>query len=170
MMGIPVRIALAAIAWMGMAGMVRAEPSLTYVFEETVTLAADITPGKTGLGDRNLVPITGGTFEGPGNGSGIRGNILPGGWDWQLKRNDGCLQIKADYMLKTDDGAIINIVNSGVVCMPEPGKPPVIRTLPVFEAPAGKYEWLSKSNFIGTLEPVQSAGVPAVKIRFYRID
>ncbi|RZM36737.1 MAG: DUF3237 family protein, partial [Sphingomonas sp.] len=48
----------------------------------TLTLAGDITPGKTPRGDRNIVPITGGTFEGPGDGHGIKGTIIPGGWDW----------------------------------------------------------------------------------------
>jgi hypothetical protein len=150
---------------------VPAPPSLTFVFEETVTLAADITPGKTALGDRNIVPITGGTFTGPGDGNGFNGTILPGGWDWQLKRSDNCLMIKADYMLKTDDGAIINIVNQGPLCMPKPGaQMSPVRTTPVFEPPVGKYEWLGRSTFVGTLEPATSTSGPAVHIRIYRVD
>lgn len=146
-------------------------PSLTFVFEETVTLAADITPGRTAIGDRNIVPITGGTFSGPGDGSGFAGKILPGGWDWQLKRTDGCLWIKADYMLQTDDGAVINILNQGPVCPPQPGAAmQPVRTMAVFEPPLGKYEWLGRSAFIGTLEPVHSNSGPAVHIRIYRAD
>jgi hypothetical protein len=147
------------------------DPKLTFVFEETVTLAADITPGKTAMGERNIVPITGGHFEGPGDGAGIKGTILPGGWDWQLRRADGCLWIKADYMLKTDDGAVINVINQGPVCPPEAGKTfSPVRTLPVFEPPLGKYQWLGRSSFVGTLEPVKSSSGPAVHIRFYRVE
>lgn len=146
-------------------------PGLTFVFEETVTLDADMKPWKTGMGERNIMTITGGTFEGPGNGAGIKGTIISGGWDWQLTRADGCTVINANYMLKTDDGAIINIVNQGPVCPPETGKPfAPMRTVPVFEPPLGKYQWLAQSSFISTIDPIASASGPAVRIRFYRVN
>jgi len=141
-------------------------PTLEFAFEENVTLAKGIPVGKTSLGTRNIIPITGGTFEGPK----IRGTIIPGGWDWQLVRADGCVQIKADYMLRTDDDVVINVVNQGVLCPPKDGAPPTpVRTLPVFEPPLGKYEWLGQSAFIGTLEAATDSSVPGVKIRFYRV-
>jgi hypothetical protein len=159
--------ALSAIL-LGPAAMAQSAPApaprLEFAFEETVTLGMAIPVGETPLGKRNIVPITGGTFEGPG----INGTIIPGGWDWQLTRADGCTQIKADYMLKTDDGVVINVINSGALCPPKDGKPSPARTQPVFEAPLGKYDWLNRSAFIGTLELVPDAGVPAVKIRFYK--
>jgi hypothetical protein len=143
-----------------------AEPSLEFAFEEMVTLGAAIAPGKTGRGGRTMIPITGGTFEGPG----IRGTILPGGWDWQLQRVDGCGEVEADYFLKTDDGVVINILNRGAICPPAAGTPFTVRTHPLFEAPIGKYDWLNKSAFIGTLEPTKAPdGGPAVKIRIYRV-
>ena len=142
-----------------------AEPTLEFAFEETVMLDADLPVGTTSVGTRNIVPITGGTFEGPG----IHGTIMAGGWDWQLRRADGCLQIKADYMLRTDDGAVINVVNTGVSCRAKDPKA-VVRTHPVFEAPQGKYDWLSQSCFVGTLDPVSLPdGKRAVRIRFYRV-
>jgi Bacterial lipocalin len=142
------------------------KPGLEFAFEEHVTLAPAIPAGKTPYGERLIIPITGGTFEGPG----IKGEIIPGGWDWQLRRSDGCTDIKADYMLRTDDGVIINVVNKGTLCGPDKdGKPRPGRTHPVFEAPLGKYEWLGQSAFIGTLEPVMDGGkVSAVRIRFYK--
>lgn len=145
-----------------------AVPTLEFVFEENVTLAPSITPGATALGARNIVPITGGTFTGPK----IRGTILPGGWDWQLMHADGCLHIKADYFLKTDDGVVINILNQGVACPGPNGERPPVRTHPVFEPPLGKYDWLGKSAFVGTLEPGTSdASGPlnSVRIRIYRV-
>jgi len=142
------------------------KPTVELAFSELVTLAKDITPGATAYGSRNIVPITGGTFEGPD----IRGQVLPGGWDWQLRRADGCSDLRADYMLKTDDGAIINIVNQGSLCAPKPGEPLTARTLVRFEAPIGKYEWLSKHAFVGTLELApQPDGTPAVRIGVWMV-
>lgn len=142
-------------------------PVAVFAFEEIVTLGPAVAPGKT----RNMIPITGGSFEGPGyDGEGIRGEILPGGWDWQLIREDGCVEIEADYFLRTDDGAVINIVNKGTLCPPQAGAAPVpARTHPVFEAPSGKYDWLNRSAFVGTLEMADPAHGPAVKIRLFRL-
>jgi len=141
-------------------------PRLEFAFEELVTLGSALAPGETPYGRRNMIPITGGTFEGPG----IKGTIIPGGWDWQLVREDGCIDVHADYMLKTDDGVVINVINDGAICMPKAGEPPTpVRTSPRFEAPLGKYEWLGKTAFVGTLEgSVGPNGEPAVKIRFYK--
>jgi len=141
-------------------------PRLEFAFEELVTLAPAVVPGKTPYGSRNMIPITGGTFEGPG----IRGTIVPGGWDWQLVRADGCVDVHADYMLRTDDGVVINVVNDGALCRPQAAQPPTpVRTSPRFEAPLGKYEWLGKTAFVGTLETAKGPkGEPAVRIRFYK--
>ena len=92
------------------------KPRLEFVFEEVVTLGGGLNPGATPAGERYIIPITGGSFDGPGDGSGFKGVILPGGWDWQLKRSDGCVWAYADYMLKTDDGVIINVRNQGPMC------------------------------------------------------
>jgi hypothetical protein len=141
-------------------------PRLEFAFEEVVTLGSAIAPGSTPYGKRNMIPITGGTFEGPN----FRGTILPGGWDWQLTRADGCIDVHADYMLKTDDGVVINVVNDGALCGPKAGQPAKpVRTSPRFEAPLGKYEWLGQTAFVGTLEgAVGPKGEPAVRIRFYK--
>jgi hypothetical protein len=141
------------------------EPSLEFVFEEIVTLGDATAPGDTARGGRLIIPITGGTFEGPD----MRGVIVPGGWDWQLRRADGCTEVEADYFLETDDGVVINVVNTGVICAGEGGAMQPVRTHPVFEAPRGKYEWMSQTAFVGTLEPAPPSAGPAVKIRFYRV-
>jgi hypothetical protein len=146
-------------------------PEAQFAFEEIVKLGPAVSPGQTPKGGRNIIPIIGGHFEGPGrDGEGIKGEIVPGGWDWQLIRADGCIDVEADYFLKTDDGVVINIVNKGALCMPAAGAPPApVRTHPVFEAPIGKYDWLNKSAFVGTLELADPANGPAVKIRIYRM-
>jgi hypothetical protein len=50
-----------------------AGPALEFAFEEIVTLGSGIPVGETSLGRRNMIPITDGTFEGPG----IKGTIIP---------------------------------------------------------------------------------------------
>lgn len=52
-----------------------------YVFTLHVKLAEPIDFGNTFNGDRRLIPITGGHFEGPK----IKGQIMPGGKDSQIE-------------------------------------------------------------------------------------
>ena len=155
-----------AVAALGLTAQASAQqvPTLEFVFEENVALGPATMPGQTARGARTIIPITGGTFSGPE----IKGTIVPGGWDWQLRRPDGCTEVKADYFLKTDDGVVINVLNTGVICADGDKRLPV-RTLPVFEAPRGKYEWLSRNAFVGTLEAAPPGAGPAVRIRFYRV-
>jgi hypothetical protein len=140
-------------------------PALEFAFQETVKLGQALEVGKTARGQRRIIPITGGHFEGPQ----IKGQVMPGGWDWQLTRPDGCTDVKADYFLKTDDGVVINVVNTGEICPGEQGAPAPVRTHPVFEPPLGKYEWLGRQAFVGTLGMAPASEGPAVLIRFYRV-
>ena len=59
---------------------------------------------------RRVIPIVGGTFEGP-RFSGI---VLPGGADWQSVRvTDGVARIDARYTLRHDDGTLVTMVDRG---------------------------------------------------------
>lgn len=141
-------------------------PDLEFVFEEIVKLEPATEVGTTARGKRRIIPIVGGRFEGPD----IKGEVMPGGWDWQLDRADGCTDVVADYFLKTDDGAVINVRNTGTICPPRNGAPPApVRTHPVFEPPLGKYQWLGEQTFVGTLGMAPASEGPAVLIRFYRV-
>jgi hypothetical protein len=159
----------AALACAAPAAAQEEEPTLEFVFEEIVKLGQARAPGDTARGGRLIIPITGGTFEGPGDGEGIKGTVVPGGWDWQLRRADGCTEVEADYFLETDDGVLINVVNKGAICPGEGGARRPVRTHPVFEPPLGKYQWLGQSAFVGTLELAPPEHGPAVRIRFYRV-
>lgn len=141
-----------------------AAPRMEFVYEETVTLGAAIHPGATPFGERNIVPITGGTFTGPR----LHGKILPGGWDWQLAAKSGCFFLQANYMIQTDDGAVINVDNRGRSCPKDPVHPGPIYTTPVFEAPLGPYQWLNGGAYVGTIDVMTVEGKPAVHIRFFR--
>lgn len=141
-----------------------AAPTLEFLFEEVVTLSPRVEAGRTPMGERGFIPITGGTFEGPG----IRGKVMPGGWDWQLKTDGGCFLIEADYMIQTDDGVIINVDNRGRFCERSDGVRERGMTTPRFEAPLGKYDWLNAGAYVGTLESAGSKPGEAVRIRFYK--
>ena len=94
-----------------------------------------------------MIPITGGTFEGPK----IKGTILNGGADWQLAKGDRT-EIEAIYSIKTDDGVYIHIRNCGIIASgkDEQGRPQFyFRAAPKFEAPEdSKYAWLNNSLFL----------------------
>lgn len=142
------------------------EPGLELLYRSVVKLEPATEVGATARGTRRIIPIVGGTFEGPR----IRGEILPMGWDWQLDRADGCTELVADYFLRTDDGVIINVVNTGVICRPgSDGTPPQpVRTTPVFEAPLGQYQWLGQGAYVGTLGFDPTVTEPHVVITIYR--
>lgn len=67
-----------------------------------------VTMGEGPLGERRVVGILGGTFEGPA----LRGEILPGA-DWQLMRRDGVLEIDARYALREQGGGIVEVTSQG---------------------------------------------------------
>jgi len=141
----------------------RQVPHLEFVLEETVTLGTDIKVGTTPRGERNITPITGGSFTGPA----LRGKVLPGGWDWQVV-GPKCLWLEANYFIQADDGAVINVINKGAWCSHDGKDDPITLTTPTFEAPAGKYDWMNYAAFVGTAEDISVPGKPAVRIRFYR--
>ena len=86
---------------------------MTLQFEFLMHVAADVgelmSMGGGPLGERRVVAITGGSFEGPQ----LKGTIVPGGADWQIVRADGVLDIDARYALRTDAGALIRVVSQG---------------------------------------------------------
>lgn len=139
-------------------------PQLELVFEELVTVGGSVPVGKTPFGQRSIVPITGGTVSGPN----IKGIVMPGGWDWQLSTG-GCNHLKADYMLKTDDGVIINVLNQATMCDGKDPATTIIMTAPVFEAPLGRYEWLNGGVYVGALKVTTFESKPAVRIRIFRV-
>ena len=88
------------------------KPQLELVFELNGVLEPAVVIGETPHGTRRMVPIKGGTFE----GANIRGNLLPGGADWQAVRADGAAELHALYLLETDDGVRIQVENHGLSC------------------------------------------------------
>ena len=143
-------------------------PKAELLYECDVTLGETLAFGATPEGTRRIIPITGGSFRGPG----MSGVVVPGGADWNLSRSDGASLVEASYYLKTDDGVMLRITNRGVGApagrQPDGDEPFFMFTTPSFEAPAGKYAWLAQSVFIGTLGAHRNAK-NAVLIRVFRI-
>jgi hypothetical protein len=120
------------------------------------TLRLDLHPGQmvgaTPLGERRIVPLSGGELV----GDRIHGRVLPfAGADWLLQRRDGALQQDVRLTLETDDGALILMSYRGVrhaspevsarLARGEEVSPDdyYLRTAPFFETGAERYAWLN---------------------------
>lgn len=137
-------------------------PGTELAAELFVTISPAVTVGPSDQGTRRFIPITGGRFM----GNGIKGEVMAGGADWQLSRADGVTEVNALYSIKTDDGAVIVVDNRGII-VPGNGGIGYARTNPQFHAPQGKYEWLNKTLFVGTITPATQGG--AVIIRVFKV-
>jgi Protein of unknown function (DUF3237) len=141
-----------------------------HMWDARVTIAPTIMLGASKHGHRRIVPITGGTFEGPS----IRGEVVPGGEDWQLTRPDGDTELYARYLLKTHDGHLIQVINRVLWHYPPDAEKvgPYVRSVIDLEAPIGSpYEYLNHAIFLGTLtQPKLKAGEkPYVVIGVYKV-
>jgi hypothetical protein len=149
------------------------KPELSLLLEIRATLDAPIIVGEVPEGKRRVVPVLGGTFAGPR----LRGTLLPGGADWQYLRPDGVMVVEAQYLLRTDDGVIIQVNNRGMRHGPaevmrrlgagEPVDPAeyYFRATPRLSAPVGPYDWLNRRLFL-----CSGARYPdAVALWFYEV-
>lgn len=76
-------------------------PQLEFALQLRVHISEPYTIGETAHGRRIVIPITGGSFEGPS----LKGTILSGGADYQLANADGTrTELEAIYSIRTDDG------------------------------------------------------------------
>jgi hypothetical protein len=139
-------------------------PALEFVCELKVTVDKPMRLGVTSHGERRIIPITGGTFEGPQ----MKGIILNGGADYQFVNKENTrTEIEAIYTIQTEDGVLIHIRNVGLVIKtlenaeklakgePMDASKNYFRAAPKFEAPEGsKYDWLNNAIFV-------CKGVPA---------
>ena len=121
-------------------------------------MAAALELGETQAGRRRVIPITGGSIDGPL----LAGRVLPGGADWQIIRSDGCAELEARYTIEAEGGGLVSVVNRGLRHGPpeviarlaagEPVDPAAyyFRCAPVFETAAPALLWLTRSLFIGS--------------------
>jgi Protein of unknown function (DUF3237) len=127
-------------------------PRLELFGHASVKIAPPLVIGPVLMGERRIIPITGGRFE----GARLRGEIIPGGADWQIVVADGTALLEARYTMRTDDGALVYVRNVGV----RHGPPEVLaaiargeqvdpakyyfRATPAFETGEKRYGWLNR--------------------------
>jgi hypothetical protein len=148
-------------------------PHLEFIFGADVTVDPPLDVGNIGKGTRRFVPIAGGEFSGPK----LRGEVLRGGGDWQIIRDDGVAELEARYTLRTEDGALIFVRNYGlrhgppeIIAALAAGKPVdpgsyYFRGATFFETGAAQYVWLTKQIVVcvGEREPAR------VRLKFYQV-
>lgn len=119
-------------------------PGLEYVMQLRVTVGKAFSVGMTPKGERLVIPITGGAFQGPR----LKGEVLEGGADYQLiNREMRRTDLEAIYCIRTDDGVNIHVRNIGISA-DEDGKNYFYCT-PKFEAPMdSRYAWLNNAIYI----------------------
>ena len=122
-------------------------PQLEFALQLRVTLGEAFGIDNTQHGRRTVIPITGGTFEGPL----LKGTIINGGADYQLNAGDRT-ELEAIYCIKTDDGVYIHVRNRGIIASGKDanGQPTFyFKAAPQFEAPADSpYGWLNNALFV----------------------
>jgi hypothetical protein len=110
---------------------------------ENVTLGASQSVGATPKGNRNIIPITGGTLNGK-----ITGKVLAGGADYQNLANP--MTIDARYLWQTSDGEVIIVRNGGSMGL----------LAPAFEVRVdSKYAWLNKGLYLSSNPGIGAGGV-----------
>ena len=149
-------------------------PKLTLAMTLRVQVGPPMELGEVPKGRRRIIPILGGTFEGPN----IRGKVLAGGADWQIVRADGLAELDTRYALQTEQGSIIYIQNAGMRHAPpditkkllagEAVDPAQVyfKTVPAFETSAPELQWLTRAIFVGTGERYPAE----VVIRVWKVD
>ncbi|MGB8435958.1 MAG: DUF3237 domain-containing protein [Burkholderiales bacterium] len=133
-------------------------PQLEYLFRASVAVAVPRALGKTPLGERRIIDITGGEVSGPK----LAGRILPGGADWQIIRTDGVAVLEARYTIEATDGALVYVQNFGYRHGPaevlaqlfkgedvDPARY-YFRGAPVFETSAPALDWLNRTIAVCT--------------------
>ncbi len=133
-------------------------PRFEYLMNLSVDVGNVVSMGPGPIGERRVVGILGGTFE----GSGLRGGVLPGGADWQIARSDGVLDLDARYALKEQAGGVVRVLSQGYRHGPaevlealgrgedvDPAKY-FFRTIMRFETGAPYLEWLNSTIAVAT--------------------
>jgi hypothetical protein len=93
---------------------------LERIFRAEVAVGPVEDYGTTKAGRRRIVAILGGTLS-----EGIDAEVLPGGADWQILRDDGVLEIDTRYSARTTAGELLHLRTTGV----RSGRPEVLEGL-----------------------------------------
>src|SRR4051794_21408691 len=133
------------------------EPRLTHVYRLEAALGEPLDIGDVSQGHRRIVPLTGGTFTGPG----LNGKLLPGASaDWQTVLADGTAVADVRYTLQTDGGDVLYVQSRGtrhgsteVLARLARGEDVdaseyMFRTSTQIKTAAAELDWLNKGVFV----------------------
>ena len=149
-------------------------PGLTYACDFVVELTAPHEMGVSPAGTRRIIPIVGGTVRGPL----LNGALLDIGADWQTVQTGGLAQLDARYALRTDDGAVIEIISTGMRHAPRETNdrirageevPPTdyyMRTFVRLETGDERYAWVNRALFLASGGKIGAT----VRLSVYRVD
>ena len=129
-----------------------------FLFRATLSVGAPQAVGATRTGELRIIPVTGGTIEGPA----LTGEVLPGtAADWLRVDPDGTAHMDVRLTIKTTEGHIVFMHYSGI----RTGEAPVLarlnageavdpaeyyfRTAIRFETGAAPLAWLNRILAIG---------------------
>ena len=129
-----------------------------FLFRATLSVGAPQAVGTTRTGELRIIPVTGGTIEGPA----LKGEVMPGtAADWLRVDPDGTAHMDVRLTIKTTDGHVVFMHYSGI----RTGKAPVLarlnageavdpseyyfRTAVRFETGAAPLAWLNRILAIG---------------------
>lgn len=131
-------------------------PSLTFLCNMELTVEEAHLPGKTPVGNRRIIRVTGGNLR----GDLLDADVIPGGDDWITVREDGTIIQDVRILLRTVDQELVLMTYRGI----RAGEPEVLqrldegqevdpaeyyfRTAPIFETSSPKYDWLNRRLFV----------------------
>src|SRR5262249_24637390 len=138
------------------------EPQLVVLCKVSLDAILPQAIGQNPHGNRQIVPVTGGSFDGPH----LKGKVLSGG-DWVLERLDGVRELDGRVTWQTDDGTLLYVTYRGYRVKISPVLPRWLAgeqstseeyyhmaTLQ-FETSAAQYAWLEQVVIIGKGSLVQ---------------
>lgn len=121
--------------------------------------------GQVPEGQRRVIPIASGAVEGPV----LNGEVLPLGADWNLVRADGSETVSARYVIRTDDGVLLSVLNEGVIADRAVGRVGV--TSLRIEAPVeSSYAWLNDAVLVGRLDVEETDAGVTVVLGYWAVD
>lgn len=145
--------------------------------EHVCSLIVDLGPireiGVGRAGQRRIIPILGGTVDGPE----LSGRILNVGADWQTIFANDLAELDTRYAMETHDGAVIEIINYGYRHGPkevisaigrgervDPGSY-YMRTHARLETGDPRYDWVNKTLFVG----IGARNASSVQVELYAL-
>ena len=149
-------------------------PTLRHVADFDIDLSPIEEMGDGRGGMRRIIPIVGGRVSGPA----FSGEILNIGADWQTIFSSGLAELDTRYAFRTDDDAVIEIINFGYRRGPEDVMKRIaagetvdpsdyyMRTHARLETGHPDYQWVNETLFLGVGGRLKSS----VRLALYAID